>query len=256
MNVRRPTGRQAAIVAVVALAAVAVASISLLSPERSGKALTPAAGGGQQSLDLALAIGGYQSSAWIEQQDDWPMPATPIVNPDPTCTWSVNDHSDWSADGYLDPGATTTRSSCIVSDFNPVTATRNGTTATWNMAPYGFAGLSLLSPSSDLTVIVCYQPQARCFAPGSVYDVAVKQWRYTFCGRANYQPDDAALVAIAGSNGGRGVITTVTITLTNPTARRVRNLFARGGFSSDVTFPTACNPVPTQTTYPFTWAST
>lgn len=60
-------------------------------------------------LDLAAAPSG-QLSSWIEQQDDWPQSEDFIrnsvsggfANP---CVWAVDDHLDWLAGGYLDPGA-------------------------------------------------------------------------------------------------------------------------------------------------------
>jgi hypothetical protein len=219
------------------------------------------AGSPKQPLDLATANGFRQFSSWIEQQDDWPMPASPIINPDPACTWSVNDHNDWLAIGSIEAGASTVRSQCIVSDFSPVYATRNGMTAWWSNAVYGFAGLSVRSMSPDLSVSVCYQPQGRCFVPSPVYDAADRVWLYRFCGRAHYDVEDPGLVDVAGSNGGRGIVGIVTMTVANPTSRRVRDVWAAGGLSSDAFYPSACDrdaigrPIVPNVDYPFKWAT-
>lgn len=229
-------------------------SLSLVTP-------VMAAGKGQTYLNLNVNTGFTQFSQWIEQQDDWPQPEiNAITNPNSHCTWSVNDHSDWLATGKLDAGQSTSRSRCIVSDFSPVFATRYGYTAWWSNAVYGFAGLKVLSPSPNILVSVCYQPQNRCFTLGSVYDPNERVWTYKFCGRAHYKNDDPALTEIVDSNGGRGVITTVTMTVTNPTGRTVRDLWAMGGFSSDIIYPTACDrtefgfPIVPNSEYPFNWA--
>ena len=195
------------------------------------------------ALDLAGANASGQLTSWIEQQDDWPKPVDFIRNSvsggfgDP-CAWSVNDHLDWLAGGYLDAGASTSAQACIVSDFNPVYATRFGTTAWWSMAVYGFFGVSVSEP---LAAEVCYSPQGRCFSGQS------------FCGRANYAPDVPALSDIADSHGGRGVVTTITLTVSNPTSKRVRDAVVRWGISSDVFFPVGCEELPTSGEYPFKW---
>lgn len=205
----------------------------------------PASAAKPQALDLAGAAAGGQFRSWIEQQDDWPQPEDFIRNSvfggfDHPCAWSVDDHLDWVAGGYLDPDASSTSQVCIVSDFNPVYATRYGTTGWHSMAAYGFFGVSVPAP---LAATVCYSPQRRCFTG------------QTFCGRVNYRPDDPALQDIADSHGGRGVITTITLTVSNPTAKRVRDVVVRWGISSDVYFPAGCSGyAQTHSDYPFVWS--
>lgn len=191
------------------------------------------------SFDFLEGPGSGQRTAWIEQQDDWPKPADFIRNSS-GCPWSVNDHLNWGPiQGYLDPGAVS-GSYCIVSDFNPVYATRNGTTAWWSMAAYGYFGLSLRTSLATHSVEVCYSPQGRCFPLSPTWDAAFKAWRWEFCGRASYAPDDPALVDIEGSHGGRGVVTTVTARITNTGTKRDRTVWGVTGFSSDVYFPAGC----------------
>lgn len=196
---------------------------------------------------VALTLGvlpADQSTSWIEQQDDWPQPPegeyVVSVFP-PSCTWSNNDHYEWFETGNMAPGASSSRTFCTVSDFDPVLATRNGVTAFWHMAEYGFFGLSV---SQGLNASVCYQPQGRCF-----------QVARAFCGRVHYDAGDANLVDIEGSRGGRGVVTSVTVTVTNPNAKRLRNVSVQGGISSDAIFPPGCETLPDQNDYPFEWAT-
>ncbi len=199
-------------------------------------ALPASAKGKPGALNLGVGPSSIQVSSWIAQQDDWPQPADFIRNSLPGCVWSVDDHRGYHATGYLDPGSVSTQA-CVVSDFNPVLATRNGITDTWDMAAYGFFGAAL---SAGLSGSVCYSPQGRCFV-----------FTGTFCGRANYHPDDPALTDIADSHGGRGVITMVTLTVTNPSSRRIRDADVSWGFSSDVLFPAGCVVQPTTGAYPF-----
>lgn len=201
----------------------------------------PASAAPQQPLDLSVGPSSIQHSPWIEQQDDWPRPTdgTDIVNPfGGTCVWSVNDHVSWRTTGYLDPGASSSTSVCIVSDFNPVLATRFGLTAWWGNSRYGFFGAT----ASKGNVSVCYSPQGRCFTG-------------PFCGRANYNPDDPALTEIPDSRGGRGVVTTITLTVSNPTSKRIRDITVDWGVSSDIFYHGGCTgPNTTNSDYPFYWS--
>lgn len=207
-------------------------------------AVPASAKGGPQPLDISdVPASDRQSSLWIEQQDDWPQPEDFIRNSVRPCVWSVNDRVAWLAGGYLDPGASTVAQACVVSDFNPVYATRFGVTSWGSIAPYGFFGVLVSNPALDVTV--CYSPQNRCFTA-----------EQAFCGRANYLPDDPALGDIEGSHGGRGVITTITLTVSNPTAKRIRNIRVDWGISSDVRFPAGCaGPQQENAEYPFAWTS-
>lgn len=216
--------------------------------------------GGSQDLNLETGFSFMQSTRWVEQQDDWPQgpDGVAILRPTvfPCDTWAVDDHADWRAFGVVQPGASTSRTDCQVNDFNPVFATRFGTTGWWSNARYGFTGVLVHAASADLTVTVCYAPQGRCFTVGAVWDASFGAYAYTFCGRANYGPNDPALAEVPGSNGGRGVFTYVTVTVTNPTGRRVRNVRADGGISSDFFFPAGCaGPESEHSEYPFSWTA-
>jgi hypothetical protein len=201
----------------------------------------PAVGQGKPSpLNLGVGPSVIQRTSWISQQDDVPQPADFIRNSVVPCFWSVNDHAAWHASGYLDAGASASTQVCIVSDFNPVFATKFGVTAEWSIAPYGFFGATVSDPMLDTSV--CYSPQERCFSA-------------PFCGRANYDPDDPALSDIVDSHGGRGVTTTITLTVSNPTSRRIRDIDVNWGISSDVNFHGGCTgPQSSHLEYPFAWS--
>lgn len=233
------------------LSVVAVALVVVVSASAQSRK-------GNTSLNIDVPVKGGQSSTWIEQQDDWPRPDDGgIVNPLAGCVWSVNDHYTIRKTGSLNAAASTSDTTCLVSDFNPVLATRFGFTDSWQMSDYGMFGVMVTAPTSGLSVAVCYQPQGRCFAPMSV-QAGTKSWRTTFCGRANYRPDDPVLQDIAGSNGGRGVVGSVTLTITNTTGRQVRDITVQWGVSSDVFWPSACegriNGPADHTEYPFEWS--
>lgn len=228
--------------------------------------LAPAAGakGGPQPLGVSWQ-GGYQFSRWIEQEDDWPQPpdGLAIINPfGSACKWSVNDHEHFLSTGYLDAGATVSRERCVVSDYDPVLRTINGVTAQWSNSVHGMSTARVWSKSADLVLSVCFEPQGRCFTAAPIFDAQQRQYRYDFCGQTHYFPGD--VVEIPNSNGGHGVLTTVTTTLANPTERRVRDVMMNVGFASDIAllqnWPDAQGcplsyPHYNQAEYPFRWTS-
>jgi hypothetical protein len=229
----------------------------------AGLLIVGAAGAARGGKTGPLTLDGFaaqgQRSTWLEQQDDWPQPPDGVAKINSLsgqCWWTVNEHSyDFRRLGYLDPGASASASFCAVADFNPVLATRFGVTASWSNAKYGFTGAFVYS-DDPVTLTVCFQPQARCFTAVSRWDASQRVYRSTLCSRANYSPADETLEEIAGSNGGRGVVTTVTVTVGNPGTRRIRSVDVRGGFSSDQVFPQGCDgPNQAQREYPFEWTT-
>lgn len=203
----------------------------------------PASGGGPQPL--GSWAGGGQHSGWIEQQAI--TSTTPTNSFGRNCLWSVNDHELWESWGYLDAGSSASRDKCVVSDYP-------------HTAPYGMSTVGVFAKSPNLVVTVCFEPQTRCFSPAPV--LVERQYRYTFCGHAHYDPSDPVMVEIPGSSGGRGIVTTVSTTISNPTDRRVRDVIARVGFASDISlflgWPDAVGCLPTfpytdESDYPFAW---
>lgn len=165
----------------------------------------------------------------VEQQTDYPFPADSAewtINPFDFCYWDVDDHWQYLGRGYLPAGASVSLDQCFVSDPDSYTRTINGTTANWS-TPRKYLGVYLTAPSPDLVITVCYQPQGRCLSPGPVGDGQTQT--YQSCTQAHHESGDPALVEIPGSQGGVGVVTTITLTVTNPTSRKVQGILASTG---------------------------
>lgn len=220
--------------------------------------------GGPQPLDFHL-LSNVQIDQPVEQQTEWrfdgcgsgcnfaPQPEW-VTNPT-GCAWDVDDHwQKGSIDVYLDSGASVSATECVVADTDPIFGTHFGMAGWWSNPPR-YVSLEILSPSPAVTGSVCFQPQARCFSLVPRYDAAARNWRSVGCAALSYDPADPALTSIQGSNGGVGVQTVATVTVTNTSSKRVAKLAASlivlGGYvpSSD------CNGQPYVESYPFQWAS-
>jgi hypothetical protein len=220
----------------------------------------------------------YNAYVWSDQYQGYviqPDPAKRIINPNPNCTWDINDHLDRQANnGYLDPGQSSSVGQCMINDQNPIYHDDGGGSRWWGGASNWY-GARILSSSAGLSVTVCYSIQGRCFTLTPVYSAADRGYNYRLCVQAVYNPADPALYVIPGStpdpvpdgaSPGWGVQTTVTLTVTNPTGRQVKGIVAFWGVSGDVSFPQGCpglngdggtNPnsvtVSKQVAYPFRW---
>lgn len=184
--------------------------------------------GGTRPGGMVYAFGvGPQIDSPVEQETDWPFPADRaewVVNPT-GCAWDVDDHWMRFAQGTLGAGESLSVDECVIASPTSFYRTVNGQTAWWSQSA-GFLGQVLRSPSPDLVVSMCFQPQGRCFTPAPVYDAANKAYLYRSCARAQYRPDEPILTTIPNSQGGIGLRQTVTVTVANPTGRTVRNLFS------------------------------
>ncbi len=208
---------------------------------------------------LQIFDGGGQGDTIIEKQSWWLAtgidPNHTVIN-STMCSWDINDHTDFrSAEGSLVSGGTTNRSDCHVFDFNPIYSCRFGTCAWWSF-PSNWAGIRVEASEPDVLVTMCFAPQGTCFSALSTYDKSLHAYIYNICVQAVYTPDDPALVDIDGSNGGRGLPTTIIRTVTNPSGRTIRTLKARWGLGSDVFEASGCPAYPTsgwplQSAYPW-----
>lgn len=207
--------------------------------------LPASARGGPQPLGASWA-GGQQETAWVAQQQ--------ITNTTPTnplaCFWSVDDHGSWTSRGDLDAGASASRETCRVADYP-------------DNSPYGFATVFVQSKSDELAVSVCHS-QGRCFVSAPVWDPTARVFTYTSCSRAHYSSGDPLMQDIDGSLGGRGLVTTITTTVANPTGRKVRDVFAQVGYASDIAVFLGWNeargclptfPYVDRLDYPFEWTA-
>jgi hypothetical protein len=204
----------------------------------------------------------YRSTqAVVEQQSDFVGCCTPIApvitNPLlPQCAWDVDDAWHQFGGGDLGAGQTVTGSLCMVSDHNPSYQCFDGVCG-WGSGQRVRHSVSLGSPSAGLMVQVCYAPQGRCFtlAPQAV-DAG---YRYTLCSHVVYDPSDPALVEIPNSNGGLGVVTTITTSVQNRTSATVRDngllheLVGVGRSAVASPPPCAFGVYPTTYDYPFEW---
>lgn len=173
------------------------------------------------------------------------------------CFWDINDHFWQMTTGYLDPGASTSSGYCFVEEPSSVYRCLQGTCAYWSMQRHR-VGTEVWSTSPDLLVTDCFTVPARCFTAAPVWDQTSKRYHYANCAwviwRGGTSPDPM-VQPIANSNGGVGVVTQVTETVSNPTGRRVRDIQAAAGFSSDVVMEGGCHATLTSThsEYPFGW---
>ncbi len=81
----------------------------------------------------------------------------------------------------------------------------------------------------------------------------------SFCGRARYSGNPYDVPQILGSNGVYGILTTVTLIVSNPTNKAVSNITGYVGKSSDIFAAPGCDapsPPGAQYDYPFIWAQT
>lgn len=217
-----------------------------------------------QPLSLVQGVtGGGQLNYQIDKQSWWldgthVDPDHRIVNPLAGCTWDINDHNEYEARGVLIAGSSVNRTDCHVFDTNPFYACNSGTCAWWS-GPSNWVGLEGWSTSSALIATLCFQPQNRCFTATPIYvGGSAKLYRYDACVQAVYDPTDASIVEIAGSNGGRGLVTTVRRSVTNPTARDVKSVQVNWGLASDVFTTPGCPAYPLstwaiQSEYPWRW---
>lgn len=211
-------------------------------------------------LDLSSPTGYAQTNSQIEKQS-WFLaggawdPDHTVVN-STACSWDINDHSQWQAMGDLAAGASVSTSFCHVMDFNPIFACKP-MCANWS----GFSnwiGWQVGAKGAGIVASICFAPQGRCFTP-AVIDYG-RGFSQTFCGQAVYagpQGTDSAVVPIANSNGGYGVVTTATLSVTNSGSHLARGVAVLWGLASDQFYPTGCsNPdhSPQAHDYPFNWS--
>ncbi len=212
-------------------------------------------------LDLNAGSGGGQRSLIIEKQSWWLGGG--VIDPDhvvrntTSCTWDINDHMAYASEGYLGPGASSGRQDCHVFDFTPIEACRSGVCMAWSF-PSNWVGMRVQASTTDVSVSLCFDPQDVCFTASPVYDKSLRLYTYDICAQAVYNPDDAAVGDIVGSNGGRGVPTRVTRTVTNLSGRTIRTITARWGLTSDAYTAPGCPSFPAsawslQRVYPWSW---
>lgn len=143
-----------------------------------------------------------------------------VWNPTP-CAWDFDDHGDYLRGGYLDPGTSATATACLIANENPLLG--------WSWAIHPNYRFTVFADRA-LSVTLCYQP-GLCF-PLSV----IGSYRYEVCIAGPFYGHDSPLIqTIPDSNGGWGVPTTATLTVTNTSSRRIRDIYVQvtGGNDQD-----------------------
>lgn len=212
--------------------------------------------GKPQPLDLNNWAGGSQFSTYVEKQSLWINgaldPDHTVVNPtqNPRCLWDINENSRFQSRGFLAASAVTSRTDCQIWDAT-------GGNSNW-------AGMQLQSTSPSLTISMCFVP-GRCFTATPLYRSDIRLYVYSICAQAIYDAADPLVVEIVGSNGGTGVITTITRSVRNLTGREVKDAQADWGIASDIFTTPGCpdypmrdsnGPIwPIQADYPWLWVA-
>lgn len=210
---------------------------------------------GQQALDLTRTNGTGQWSRIIEKQSWWLSSGTvdpdhTIVNPRRNCSWDINDHGAVWSQGTFASGATVSTTSCHIWDFDPIFGCKSGLCTVWS-GPSNWVG-EIVTASGPVDVSVCFSPQDRCF---NLVALSTRPWVYRSCIQILYTPDDPAVTEVPDSNGGRGVISDWTITLTNPGSKNLKSVLLDWGISSDAFPAPGCEDREVVSDYPFRWES-
>lgn len=191
--------------------------------------LTGSSSAGKQLPPVMFSTTTYIVQQPVEQQTPgWgqPCPATePVCAKDQTLwvvnrtgwLWDVDDYwTRFSNNGTLEPGATVTDQVGYIADCD-------GTSC----GPFRIADLRLSSASSHLLITVTISPGPDGGPPvvytvaSPVYVKSTREWEYTWCAYPpSYQYADPNLQPIPDSNGGTGVPTSVTLSVTNMDSRR------------------------------------
>jgi len=244
------------------LVPVLVAVLAIAGPVR---AQAPVA------LDLNHASGGGQWDGGIEKQTWSHLDGSKyhiVVNPT-SCTWDINDHNDFTAQGDVAPGSASSVTFCHIASAEPLWACYSDYCAWWSGRD-NWVGLRMYAKTADVLASLCFAP-GRCFDPTPAFDRKSRTWISDFCVTAVYRGDpyDPAMVEIPDSGGGLGVREDVTLTVRGSQAKGVvHDVWVDWGVSSDIFFPNGCQfgvgangwpidpyQVPHQADYPFIWTA-
>ncbi len=170
----------------------------------------------------------------VEQWNHWPLnpdPSTWAVNPT-QCPWDPNDMFSYTSSGNIAAGVSVMITGCLIADPNPVL---NG-----SQPSRPTIQTTLEASRPDLVATLCYQPAGDCFTATTHWSDAARDWDYDLCVRGpTYHNNASEVQPIEGSNGGYGVPTTYTLSITNPTSRKITAYNGLSNQNSDLprTFP-------------------
>lgn len=154
---------------------------------------------------------------WTTCHDD---PTTWVVNPT-GCIWDVDEYNVLGGSGDLDAGASASGSLCVIADGLYYSAGDD---------PH-VLGVDLYAASSLLTVQVSTSAgnaDNQATVP-AVWSAAAKAYRYHWCAPNGVDPP-GPFPTVDGSNGGIGYRDDLSLTVGNPTGRKVRGV--RGWFGA------------------------
>lgn len=175
-----------------------------------------------------------------------------VTNPT-NCAWDVDDNANADGIGYLAAGMSASYSYCRVEDALVPGSTMN----TWIACVFACVNpdsLAVTAPSPNLTVMFCMTP-GRCWTPPAVFIRSAHRYEYAVCAGAFYVPDDPAVQTIPDSGGGFGVVTGETFSVTNATARTIKDIYAQASQSGWAQGSYACSQQTTynNNVYPLQW---
>ena len=165
-------------------------------------------------LLLAATFGPWENEVTqqpVEQQtpggDTQPDQSLWVVN-NTGCAWDADDRrSTGFLDGVIAAGETATGTRCVIAD-----GTGHGV---W---------FNVQARSPDLIVETRFEPQGFVFRANPVATGSGYEYWICTVGPDYDQSAVPTLPEIAGSNGGHGVRTDITVSITNPTSRTIRKV--------------------------------
>lgn len=135
------------------------------------------------------------------------------------CFWTFDDNWQAFGSGYLDAGVSLVRSHCLIADWTPHQL-----------------GITVTAPSPSLVITFHYDPwgvefvvPARLVGNGFEYRGCVIGPRWSLA--LDLLPE------VSGANGGRGSPASITITVANPTGKRIGKIDAGFEFGSAGVLP-------------------
>lgn len=138
-----------------------------------------------------------------------------IINPNHLandCFWDIDDRGSTAGYGRFFAG-TTSSATCVYYD-----------------GAIHLIGVGLLSTTPDLAVTVTYTPGLSFQITPTPYTLD-ERWTWFYQGcivGPRYQPTDPLVTTIPGSNGGYGVPTTVSVSISNPLDQRPKETTSGG----------------------------
>ena len=122
------------------------------------------------------------------------------------CVWDIDDQWNIGGTGILGVGATHSISQCEITD-----------------GQRHLLGIRAFADTPELVITVSFAPMGVSFTlTPLVWDR--RTWVYGGCVGGPVDWGWLSSPSVTGSNGGRGKVTTVTVTVSNPTDRVVRNI--------------------------------